>query len=137
MAGKRWDLVFNVAEGLRGRSRETQVPALCELFDQPYTFSDPVTCGITLDKSIAKRVVRDAGLPTPGFMVVRSPADVESVPPNGGQQPSVHEWLLEKNRWYNNQSRPRANGPEAWISIPRELTKYNTFPGEVQIITEI
>ncbi len=78
VAGKRWDLVFNVTEGLRGRAREAQVPALCELFDQPYTFSDPVTCGLTLDKSLAKRIVRDAGLPTPGFMVVRSLTDIES-----------------------------------------------------------
>jgi D-alanine-D-alanine ligase len=78
VAGKRWDLVFNVTEGLRGRGREAQVPALCELFDQPYTFSDPVTCGLTLDKSLAKRIVRDAGLPTPGFIVVRSLTDIES-----------------------------------------------------------
>ena len=78
-AGKRWDLVFNVAEGLRGRARESQVPALCELFDQPYTFSDPVTCGITLDKSLAKRIVRDAGVPTPGFRVVHSLSDLDSV----------------------------------------------------------
>ena len=75
--GKRWDLVFNVAEGLRGRAREAQVPALCELFDQPYTFSDPVTCGLTLDKSLAKRIVRDEGLPTPGFVVVRSLTDID------------------------------------------------------------
>ena len=39
--GERWDLVFNIAEGIRGRSREAQVPAVCEMFDQPYTFSDP------------------------------------------------------------------------------------------------
>ncbi len=76
VAGDRWDLVFNVTEGLRGRAREAQVPALCELFDQPYTFSDPVTCGLTLDKSLAKRIVRDAGLPTPGFIVVRSLSDI-------------------------------------------------------------
>jgi len=83
LAGKRWDLVFNVAEGLRGRARESQVPALCELFDQPYTFSDPVTCGITLDKSLAKRIVRDAGVPTPGFMVVRSASDLDSFVASG------------------------------------------------------
>jgi D-alanine-D-alanine ligase len=82
-AGKRWDLVFNVAEGLRGRARESQVPALCELFEQPYTFSDPVTCGITLDKSLAKRIVRDAGVPTPGFLVVRSVSDLDSFVVNG------------------------------------------------------
>jgi D-alanine-D-alanine ligase len=81
--GERWDLVFNVAEGLHGRAREAQVPALCELFDQPYTFSDPVVCGLTLDKALAKRVVRDAGLPTPDFAVVRTLADTGCVDLDG------------------------------------------------------
>jgi len=78
-AGERWDLVFNIAEGLRGRSREAQVPALCEMFDQPYTFSDPLTCAVTLDKPLAKRVVRDHGLPTAPFAVVEQPGDSEAV----------------------------------------------------------
>lgn len=71
-SGDRWDLVFNIAEGLKGRSREAQVPAVCELFAQPYTFSDPLTCALTLDKALAKRVVRDRGLPTAPFEVVSS-----------------------------------------------------------------
>jgi D-alanine-D-alanine ligase len=78
-AGERWDLVFNIAEGVRGRSREAQVPAVCEMFDQPYTFSDPLTCAVTLDKPLAKRLVRDHGLPTACFSVVESMADVEKV----------------------------------------------------------
>jgi len=78
-AGERWDLVFNIAEGLRGRSREAQVPAVCELFDQPYTFSDPLTCAITLDKALAKRLMRDHGLPTAPFAVVERPEDAASV----------------------------------------------------------
>src|SRR5260370_27659395 len=68
-AGERWDLVFNFAEGVSGRSREAQVPALCELYEQPYTFSDPLTAALTLDKPLAKRVVRDLGLPTAPFAV--------------------------------------------------------------------
>lgn len=78
-AGERWDLVFNIAEGIRGRSREAQVPALCEMFDQPYTFSDPLTCAVTLDKPLAKRVVRDHGLPTAPFAVIERPEDAERV----------------------------------------------------------
>lgn len=73
VAGERWDLVFNVCEGAWGRSREAQAPALCELFDQPYTFCDPLTAGLTLEKALAKRVVRDAGLRTPAFLVVERP----------------------------------------------------------------
>ena len=45
-AGERFDLVFSIAEGLKGRSREAQVPALCELFDQPYLLSDPLTSAV-------------------------------------------------------------------------------------------
>ena len=58
------DLVFNIAEGLKGRNREAQVPALLELLDIPYTGSDPATLALTLDKGIAKRVVRASGIAT-------------------------------------------------------------------------
>ncbi|MFI5166420.1 MAG: D-alanine--D-alanine ligase [Thermoanaerobaculales bacterium] len=77
--GERWDLVFNFAEGTWGRSREAQVPALCELYDQPYTFADPLTCALTLDKAMAKRVVRDHGLATAPFAVVATADDAEAV----------------------------------------------------------
>lgn len=70
VAGERFDLVFSIAEGLKGRSREAQVPALCELYDQPYAFSDPLTMAVTLDKAAAKRLVRDAGVPTAAFAVL-------------------------------------------------------------------
>ncbi|MBN1360408.1 MAG: ATP-grasp domain-containing protein [Sedimentisphaerales bacterium] len=78
-AGKRWDLVFNVAEGLYGRSREAQVPALLEMYGIAYTFSDPLVCALTLDKAMTKRVIQSAGLPTPRFSVVSSMSDVGSV----------------------------------------------------------
>ena len=73
-SGERFDLVFSIAEGVKGRSREAQVPALCELFDQPYLLSDPLTSAACHDKAVAKRLVRDAGVPTPAFMVASSDA---------------------------------------------------------------
>jgi D-alanine-D-alanine ligase len=75
VAGERYDLVFSIAEGVKGRSREAQVPALCELFDQPYLFSDPLTMAACLDKAVAKRLVRDAGVPTPPFVVAERNAN--------------------------------------------------------------
>ncbi len=72
--GERYDLVFSIAEGVKGRSREAQVPALCELFDQPYLFSDPLTLAASLDKAVAKRLVHDAGVPTPDFAVAQTSA---------------------------------------------------------------
>jgi D-alanine-D-alanine ligase len=74
VAGERFDLVFSIAEGVKGRSREAQVAALCELFDQPYLFSDPLTMAASLDKAVAKRLVRDAGVPTPAFAVAETSA---------------------------------------------------------------
>src|SRR4026207_339038 len=73
-AGGRFDLVFSSAEGVKGRSREAQVPALCELFDQPYLFSDALTMAASLDKAVAKRLVRDAGVKTPAFAVAEKDA---------------------------------------------------------------
>ncbi len=70
--GERWDLVFNMAEGLYGRSREAQVPALLEAFNIPYTFSDPLTLSLALDKAMAKRIFRESGIPTPDFFVITS-----------------------------------------------------------------
>ncbi|MEO8884096.1 MAG: hypothetical protein ABI377_11900, partial [Devosia sp.] len=37
--GRRWDLVFNIAEGVSGIAREAQVPALLEAYAIPFTFS--------------------------------------------------------------------------------------------------
>lgn len=79
VSGKRWDLVFNLAEGLSGRSREAQVPALLEMYAVPYTMSDPLTCAATLDKAIAKRLVGSHGLNTPRFAVVATPADLTGI----------------------------------------------------------
>ncbi len=78
-AGERWELVFNIAEGLHGFGRESQVPAVLDAYRIPYTFSDPVVLGISLHKGWAKRIIRDLGLPTPEFAVVESEADLHAV----------------------------------------------------------
>jgi D-alanine-D-alanine ligase len=78
-AGERWDLVFNIAEGIHGFARESQVPALLDAYRIPYTFSDPVVLGICLHKGWAKRVIRDLGLPTPDFGVVTGEEDLPRV----------------------------------------------------------
>ncbi len=78
-AGARWDLVFNIAEGVSGRSREAQIPALLEAFDIPYTLSDPLVCAVTLDKAVAKRILKAEGLNTAGFHVVHSESDIANV----------------------------------------------------------
>ena len=77
--GKRWDCVFNICEGRHGVSREAQVPALLEAFDIPYVFSDPLTLALALDKGLAKRVVRDAGVPVANFALIDNVGDIGTV----------------------------------------------------------
>jgi D-alanine-D-alanine ligase len=79
VAGDRWDMVFNIAEGLRGFGREAQVPALLDAFDIPYTFSDPLVLSLTLHKGMTKHVIHDLGIPTPEFVVVETISDIDAV----------------------------------------------------------
>ena len=80
VAGDRWDVVFNMAEGVAGPSRESQVPAVLEAYDIPYTFSDPLTLAISLQKAMAKRVVRDAGVATAPVVVIVDSDDPGPLP---------------------------------------------------------
>ncbi len=78
-AGDRWDLVFNIAEGLHGTAREAQVPAILDLYEIPYTFSDPLVLAVCLHKGLTKTVVGQAGVPTAPFALVKRIEDVEAV----------------------------------------------------------
>jgi D-alanine-D-alanine ligase len=79
VAGWRCDLVFNIAEGVAGFGRESQVPALLEAYGIPYTFSDPLVCALTLHKAMAKHVARGCGVPTPSFVLVSTPEEAAAV----------------------------------------------------------
>lgn len=75
------DVIFNIAEGIRGRNRESQVPSVLELLDIPYTGSDPSCLCLTLDKALAKSIVHQAGVPTPRWFLLstgkeRIPKDI-------------------------------------------------------------
>ena len=61
------DICFNIAEGLGGDAREAQVPALLEMLSIPYTGSRVLTNGISLDKTLTKRIWRDRRLPVAPF----------------------------------------------------------------------
>ena len=77
--GERWDLVFNICEGVRGIGREAQVPAILEIFDIPYVFSDPLVLSLTLHKGMTKRIIRDLGIPTAPFAIVERPEDLDGI----------------------------------------------------------
>jgi D-alanine-D-alanine ligase len=80
-AGRRWDMIFNIAEGLYGDGRESAVPALLDQYRIPYVFSGPVVMGVSLNKYLARLVVSAAGVPvSPGIIVTRL-ADLDEASP--------------------------------------------------------
>ncbi|MER9001959.1 ATP-grasp domain-containing protein [Mesorhizobium australicum] len=64
-------IVFNLAYGIQGECRLAHVPAMLEMAGVPYTGSSPLGHGLALDKVITKRLIRDRGVPTPNFRVMR------------------------------------------------------------------
>lgn len=68
---ERPDIVFNMAEGLRGVNRESHVPAMCEFFGIPYSGSDPFTLSLCLDKARTKECLAYHHIPTAPFRVLR------------------------------------------------------------------
>ncbi|HEX9163384.1 MAG TPA: D-alanine--D-alanine ligase [Thermoanaerobaculia bacterium] len=66
---ERVDGVFNLAEGIGGRGRESQVPAVLEMYGIPCSASSALSIGLTLDKALAKRVARANGIATAPFQV--------------------------------------------------------------------
>lgn len=67
------DIVFNIAEGLYGESREAQIPAILEMLNIPYTGSGPLTLAIALNKALTSQILSFNGVPCPRFQVFRKP----------------------------------------------------------------
>ncbi|MBI2922382.1 MAG: ATP-grasp domain-containing protein [Planctomycetes bacterium] len=95
LRNERPDIVFNVAEGLWGSGRESQIPAILELLRIPYTGSDPVTLAISLDKARTKEVLQAHGIPTPAFRLVETPDDVAAILAKKGALPAPGKPLLK------------------------------------------
>ena len=68
----RPDIVFNMAEGYGGASRESHIPALLEILNIPYTASDPITIGNCHDKSRCKEILSYYNIPTPAFFITEN-----------------------------------------------------------------
>ena len=72
----KWDMVFNICEGMYGVGREAQVPALLDAYKIPYTFSDPLIMSLTLNKAMTKKIIRDAGIKTSPFYTINNGNDI-------------------------------------------------------------
>lgn len=63
------DIVFNIAEGKRGKFRESEVPAVLDFFNIPYTGSNTFSLALALNKALTKKLLRSENIPTPPFQL--------------------------------------------------------------------
>ena len=87
----RPDIVFNIAEGMVGPSREAHVPAICEFWSVPYTGSDPMTLALCLDKGRTKEILAHNRIPTAPFLVVGGPEELDGFAAGPTMVKPLHE----------------------------------------------
>jgi len=78
LRASRADLVFNIAEGIRGEDREAQIPAMLEMLGMPYTGSGPLALALGLHKGKTKEILSWHGIPTPAFQVVTCADEIDT-----------------------------------------------------------
>ncbi len=71
------DIVFNIAEGANGVSREAQIPAMLDLLKIPYTGSDALTLAICLDKARTKEILSYYKVPNAKFIAADNIEDAK------------------------------------------------------------
>jgi D-alanine-D-alanine ligase len=74
-AGGRLDVAFIALHGPYGEDGKIQ--GLLELLDIPYTGSGVLGSALAMNKWMAKKILRAEGVPTPEFLVLEGPAEVE------------------------------------------------------------
>ncbi|KAB8230954.1 D-alanine--D-alanine ligase family protein [Aspergillus alliaceus] len=84
---KQWDLVFNYSEGVVGSARESQVPALLEAYQIPFTFSDAATLAMGIDKGKTKMILEHYRIPTSSFVIVPKAGEAVDYAALEGQLP--------------------------------------------------
>ena len=73
------DLVFNRAEGVRGESRESHVPAVLEMLGIPYVGANVLSSAVCLNKGWAKKFLAYHKILTPEFHILSSTKQINGV----------------------------------------------------------
>ncbi|MFX0026917.1 MAG: ATP-grasp domain-containing protein [Candidatus Hermodarchaeota archaeon] len=73
------DLVFNRAEGIRGESRESHIPAILEMLNIPYVGSNVLTTAIGLNKTWAKKCLMFHEILTPKFFTISDIREIRTL----------------------------------------------------------
>ena len=66
------DLVFNYSEGIHGKDREAQIPAMLQMLQIPYTGGSPLSYALGLNKVKTKEILSYHKIPTPKWQVFKN-----------------------------------------------------------------
>jgi D-alanine-D-alanine ligase len=69
LKGRSVDMVFNIAEGRHGRFRESEIPAILDYLDIPYTGSSTASLAVALNKALTKKILKAENIPTPAYQL--------------------------------------------------------------------
>ena len=116
------EIVFNIAEGFRGPSREAQIPAMLEMLGIPYTGSDPLTLGLCLDKSRAKEILAYHKIPTPKFSVIEEESQIKNL---DMALPAIVKPLYEGSSKGIYDASVAKSGPDLAKQIRKVLAEYD------------
>ncbi len=111
------DIVFNIAEGINGASREAQIPAMLDMLNIPYTGSDPLTLATCLDKARTKEILSYHKIPNAKFTVLNS---VDELSKDGLLFPLIVKPIME--------------GSSKGIFSSSFVRNYNELAGEAERI---
>ena len=116
------DIVFNIAEGFNGTSREAQIPAILDMLKKPYTGSDPLTLSICLDKARTKEILSYHKIPNAKFLVIDQ---LEQLTDVNMMFPLIVKPISEGSSKGIYSSSFVNNDRELLLELQRILTEYN------------
>ncbi|HET7099155.1 MAG TPA: ATP-grasp domain-containing protein [Patescibacteria group bacterium] len=119
---KEIDIVFNIAEGLWGEARETQIPIICEILKLPYTHSGPTTHTISLDKSFTNLILKGA--------------DGVNVPEGHVVKKGEKDWTLPDRLKFPLIVKPNSEGSSKGVLDANVVTGMENLKERVKIISE-
>ena len=118
----RPDIVFNIAEGFNGLSREAQIPSMLDMLQIPYTGSDPLTLATCLDKARTKEILSYYKIPNPNFVIVESFDEIDRT---NLKFPLIAKPIQEGSSKGIFSSSFVRNKKELTSEVERILTEYN------------
>jgi D-alanine-D-alanine ligase len=122
--GNRWDLVFNISEGLYGDGRESVVPALLDQYRVPYVFSGPVIMGLSLNKYLARIAVAAAGVPVSPGIIITDPDHID----DSGLVYPLFVKPVSEGTGKGITERSKVNNRNELVSLVRELIRDHKQP---------